>query len=105
MQLLSLITFVASATAAALPAALEERAACTFANPAALVKAKAAFQAAKIVPDVIPRFDPTPGLSVAYGNKAVNLTFNLRNCPRALLQHHRRTRLPRLHNQIHPHHG
>jgi hypothetical protein len=79
MQLLSLITFVASATAAALPAAaLEERAACTFADPAALVKAKAAFQAAKIVPDVIPRFDPTLELSVAYGSKAVNFgnTFN-----------------------------
>jgi hypothetical protein len=78
MQLLSLITFVASATAAAIPAALEERAACTFANPAALVKAKAAFQAAKIVPDVIPRFDPTLELSVAYGSKAVNFgnTFN-----------------------------
>jgi hypothetical protein len=78
MQLLSLLTFVASATVAAPPAALEERAACTFANPAALVKAKAAFQAAKIVPDVIPKFNPTLELSVEYGNKAVNFgnTFN-----------------------------
>jgi hypothetical protein len=72
MQLLSLIAFVASATAAAIPAALEERAACAFANPAALVRAKAEFQAAKIVPDVIPKFNPTLELSVAYGDKAVN---------------------------------
>ena len=79
MQLLSLFTFLASASAAALPAAtLEERQTCADANAAALVKAKAAFTAAKIVPDVIPQFKPTLELSVAYGSKAVNFgnTFN-----------------------------
>lgn len=79
MQLLSFFTLLASASAAAIPAAtLEERQTCANANAAALSKAKAAFTAAKIVPDVIPQFNPTLELSVAYGAKAVNFgnTFN-----------------------------
>lgn len=79
MQLLSLIAFVASATAAAIPASiLEERATCANANANALAQAKAAFTAAKIVPDVVPQFNPTLELSVSYGSKAVNFgnTFN-----------------------------
>jgi hypothetical protein len=70
---------LASASAAAIPAAfLEERQSCASPNVANLAKAKAAFTAAKIVPDVIPKFNPTLELSVAYGSKAVNFgnTFN-----------------------------
>jgi hypothetical protein len=79
MQLLSLFTFLASASAVAIPAAtLEERQTCANANANALAQAKAAFTAAKIVPDVIPQFNPTLELSVAYKSKAVNFgnTFN-----------------------------
>jgi hypothetical protein len=79
MQLIALFTFLASASAVAIPSAvLEGRQTCANANANALAQAKAAFTAAKIVPDVIPRFDPTLDLSVAYGSKAVNFgnTFN-----------------------------
>lgn len=79
MQLLSLITFAASVSAVAIPAAtLEDRATCANADANALAQAKAAFTAAKIVPDVIPQFNPTLELSVSYGSKAVNFgnTFN-----------------------------
>jgi phosphatidylethanolamine-binding protein (PEBP) family uncharacterized protein len=79
MQLLSLLAFVASATALAVPAAdLEERATC--ANPSALglARAKKEFTAAKIVPDLIPEFKPTLEVFVDYNGKAVDFgnTFN-----------------------------
>lgn len=79
MQLLSIFTLVASASAAALPVTnLEERQTCANANANALSQAKAAFTAAKIVPDVVPQFNPTLELSVKYPAKAVNFgnTFN-----------------------------
>jgi hypothetical protein len=76
---LSLFILLTSASAAAIPAAfLEERQSCSSPNVANLAKAKAEFTAAKIVPDVIPKFNPTLELSVAYGSKEVNFgnTFN-----------------------------
>lgn len=79
MQLLSLFTLVASATAAAIPAAtLEDRATCVNANAVALARAKNEFTKAKIVPDVVPQFNPRLELSVAYGDKKVDFgnTFN-----------------------------
>lgn len=60
MHFLSLLTLVASASAAAIPTALlEERQTCPAANSNNLAKAKAAFTSAKIVPDVVPQFNPT----------------------------------------------
>lgn len=79
MQLLSLFSFVALASAAAVPVNnLEERQTCPNANAAALSRAKTEFQKAKIVPDVIPQFNPTLEVSIDYNGKAVNFgnTFN-----------------------------
>lgn len=78
MQLLSLIGFVACATASAIPVPLEERQTCATATANALSQAKAAFTTAKIVPDVIPQFNPTLTVSLDYNGKQVNFgnTFN-----------------------------
>lgn len=79
MQFLSLLTFAASATAAAIPAAdLEERATCASANVFGLARAKRDFNAAKIVPDLVPEFKPTLEVFVDYNGKAVDFgnTFN-----------------------------
>lgn len=78
MQFLSLLALVTSVAASAIPAAIEGRQTCPNANANALASAKAAFTAAKIVPDVIPQFNPTLEVSVSYNGKAVNFgnTFN-----------------------------
>jgi hypothetical protein len=79
MQLLSLIAFVASATALAVPTPdLEERATCANANVLGLARAKREFTEAKLVPDLVPEFKPTLELYVDYNGKAVDFgnTFN-----------------------------
>jgi len=69
MKLLSTILFAASALA--LP--LDERTTCANPNASAVAAAKAAFDKAKIVPDVTPVFDPKVELKVNYNGKQVNL--------------------------------
>jgi hypothetical protein len=79
MQLLSLIAFVASATALAVPTPnLEERATCANANVLGLARAKQEFTEAKLVPDLVPEFKPTLEVHVDYNGKAVDFgnTFN-----------------------------
>ena len=80
MHLVSLLAFVTSATAAAIPdGTIEERATtCTTAGASTLAAAKAAFTSAKIVPDLIPSFTPTVAVSAAWNGKQVQLgnTFN-----------------------------
>ena len=78
MQFLSLLSLAACATTSAIPVALEERQTCVNANANALSQAKAAFTKAKIVPDVVPKFDPTLTVSIDYNGKQVNFgnTFN-----------------------------
>ena len=73
MQLLTLLTFVASATAVAIPAAdVEERATCANANVFGLARAKKEFTASKLVPDLVPEFKPTLEIYVDYNGKAVD---------------------------------
>lgn len=79
MQLLSLIAFVASATALAVPTSnLEERATCVNANAFNLARAKQEFYEAKIVPDLVPQFKPTLEVYVDYNGEKVDFgnTFN-----------------------------
>jgi len=79
MQLLSLLTFVASAAAVAIPTAnLEERATCANANVFGLARAKRDFTAARLVPDLTPEFKPTLEIYVDYNGRAVEFgnTFN-----------------------------
>jgi len=79
MQLLSLIAFVASATALAVPTSnLEERATCVNANAFNLARAKQEFYEAKLVPDLVPQFKPTLEVYVDYNGKKVDFgnTFN-----------------------------
>lgn len=75
MQTLSILAFVASAIAAALPdASLEERqASCTVARPGTLAAAKAAFTQAELVPDLVPRFDPKVAVMANWNGKEVQL--------------------------------
>jgi phosphatidylethanolamine-binding protein (PEBP) family uncharacterized protein len=73
MQLLSLIAFVASATALAVPTPnLEERATCANANVLGLARAKQEFTEAELVPDLVPEFKPTLEVHVDYNGKAVD---------------------------------
>jgi phosphatidylethanolamine-binding protein (PEBP) family uncharacterized protein len=79
MQLLSFLSFVASATALAVPAVnLEERTTCANANALGLARAKQEFTAAKLVPDLVPQFKPTLEVHVDYNGQAVDFgnTFN-----------------------------
>lgn len=69
MKFLSTILFAASALA--FP--LDERTVCPNPNASAVAAAKAAFDKAKIVPDVIPTFNPKTELKVNYNGKQVNL--------------------------------
>jgi hypothetical protein len=79
MQLLSALASVALVSAAAIPDTLVEgRAVCTLANPAALVRARNAFYNVKLVPDLIPEFNPTLDVAASYPSEQVDLgnTFN-----------------------------
>lgn len=75
MQFISLLALVASATAAALPdGSLEERAtACSTAGASTLAAAKAAFTSAKLVPDLIPSFNPDVAVMANFNGKQVTL--------------------------------
>ncbi|KAM0718473.1 hypothetical protein Q7P37_005543 [Cladosporium fusiforme] len=99
MHFLSLLTLAVTASASAIPTA-EKRQTCAAGNANNIAKAKAAFTAAKIVPDVIPQFNPTLELSVDYNGKAVNFgnTFNTIGKPSLvstdLVEHSRLIALP-----------
>lgn len=75
MHLLSLLPFLGLVTAATIPdEILDTRAtSCPVAGSATLAAVKAAFTQAKIVPDVVPSFDPKSTLTVSYNGKKVNL--------------------------------
>ena len=79
MQLLSLIAFVASATALAVPTPdIEQRTTCAKPSVLGLARAKQAFTAAKLVPDLVPEFKPTLELYADFNGKAIDFgnTFN-----------------------------
>lgn len=80
MRFLSLLALATSATAAAIPDGLvEERAtSCATAGASTIAAAKAAFTSAKLVPDLIPSFNPDVAVAVNYNGKQVQLgnTFN-----------------------------
>ncbi|KAK5686476.1 hypothetical protein LTS10_002594 [Elasticomyces elasticus] len=72
MHLLSLFTLLASATAAALP--LQKRTdTCSTASSSTLAAATAAFTQAKLVPDLVPSFDPTLSVQANFNGKQVAL--------------------------------
>ncbi|KAF2725910.1 phosphatidylethanolamine-binding-like protein [Polychaeton citri CBS 116435] len=77
MKLSALLAFVATVSAAAIPAeVLTERQACPLATASQLSAAKTAFQQAKLVPastGLIDNFNPTLAVSAAYGTKQVQL--------------------------------
>ncbi|EMC98820.1 hypothetical protein BAUCODRAFT_145840 [Baudoinia panamericana UAMH 10762] len=80
MHMLNILALVATVTAAALPngAAEKRTTTCSTASSASLAAAKAAFTQAKLVPDLIPSFNPEVTVSASFGGKAVKLgnTFN-----------------------------
>ncbi|KAK3678257.1 hypothetical protein LTR78_001552 [Recurvomyces mirabilis] len=75
MHFFSALALAATATAAAIPdAVLDKRTTtCTTAGSATLAAAKAAFTQAKLVPGVIPSFNPKVSVQVDYNGKQVNL--------------------------------
>ena len=75
MHFFSLLALTATASAATLPEVVAEKrnTACTTAGSATLAAAKSAFTQAKLVPDLIPSFDPKVSVQVNYNGKQVNL--------------------------------
>lgn len=68
---MKLLAALFAASALALP--LDERATCSGPDSSAVAAAKNAFDQAKIVPDVIPTFNPNTTLEVSYNGKQENL--------------------------------
>ncbi|KAK5726490.1 hypothetical protein LTR17_012715 [Elasticomyces elasticus] len=72
MHLLPLLAIVATATATALPF-VKRTDTCSTASSSTLAAAKAAFTQAKLVPDLVPSFDPTLSVQANFNGKQVAL--------------------------------